>query len=253
MYEQPFHTFAYFTALLGVNASNTPLGTVTDQAWTFDSTGYFMPENLRLWAAYAANDDLVSLRVNQPSLREPFLPYVDPISRTLLPANTPPVYKAYEMGVDLRINEFLRFEATKGAAVAAPATCIAWVGRARRPSPPGPKRTARFTSTITQVVGQWALGPFTFADTLPDGKYAICGLSVYGTGLLAARLSFTGGGWRPGTLAQAAQGEWTPPSFERGELGYFGSFLNTVQPNLEVFATAAGAVQEGYMDLVQVR
>lgn len=253
MFEQPYHLLAYYTAALAANASNVSLNTVTDQQWTFDTTGYFMPDNLKLWSVYAANDDLVSLRVNQPSLREPFLPYVEPFSLTLAPANTPPVAKMFESGVDLRINEFLRLDASKGAALAAPATALAWVGRTRRAIPPGPRRTARFASSVTVAAGTWSLGNFTFADTLPDGKFAIVGLSVYGGNVLAARLAFTGGGWRPGTLAQQVQGEWTPPAFARDELGFMGTFLNTIQPNIEYFGLGAGTSQIGYMDLVQVR
>lgn len=252
MFDQPFHLLAFYTNDLAANSSNTALGSVTDQAWTFDSTGYFMPDNLRFWAAYVANTDLTSVRINQPSLRDPFLPYVDPISLTVLPGNTPPVYKSYEMGVDLRRNEYLRLQASTGAALASDAYGLAWVGKTRRPIPPGPRRTIRFTSSITITEGTWSLGSFTFSDTLPDGKFAIAGMQVYGTNLLAARLAFTGGGWRPGVLCQGAQGEWTPPAFARDELGYMGSFLNTIQPNIELLGVGAGTSQIGYMDLVQV-
>lgn len=253
MYDQPFHLLAYYTNDLASGASLTALGSVTDQAWTFDSTGYFMPENLRMWAAYAANDALTVAQLDQPSLRDPFLPYIDPVSLTVLPANTPPVYKAFEMGLDLRINEYLRLRMSRAVAAASDAYGLLWVGRARRPIPPGTRRTIRWTSSVTVAEGVWSLGAFTFSDTLPDGKYAIVGLSAYGTNVLAARLAFTGGGWRPGVIAQGAQGEWTPPSFARDEFGYMGSFLNTIQPNIEFLGVGAGSSQIGYMDLVQVR
>lgn len=252
MYDQPFHLLAYYTASLASDASLVALGSVTDQAWTQDSTGYFMPDNLRLWAAYAGNDAFTRVQVDQPSLRDPFLPSIDPISLTLLPANTPPVYKAYEAGIDLRKNEYLRFRGSRGTVAASAAVALAWVGKQRKPIPAGPRRTIQFTSAITVSAGVWSLGTLTFSDTLPDGKFAIVGMSLYGTNVLAARLAFTGGGWRPGVLAQGAQGEWTPPSFDRDELGYFGSFLNTIQPNLELLGTGAGTSQTGYLDLVQI-
>lgn len=252
MGEQPFHLLAYYTALLASDASNTALGSVTDQAMTSDATGYFMPDNLRLWCAYAGNDAFTAVRINQPSLRDPFLPYVDPISLTVLPANTPPVYKAYEMGLDLRQNEYLRIEGSRGTVAASAAFVLAWIGKQRQPIPMGPRRSVRFTSAIVTSAGVWGLGAMTLSETLPDGVYAICGMSVYGTNVLAARLAFTKGGFRPGIICQGAQGEWTPPSFARDELGMFGKFRSTVQPNLEILGTGATATQVGYLDLVKV-
>lgn len=252
MYDQPFHLLAYYTNDLASGANLTALGTITDQAWTFDATGYFMPDNLKLLAAYAGNDAFTEVRLNQPSLRDPFLPYIDPFSLTVLPANTPPVYKAYEMGVDLTKNEFLRVNASRGVVVASDAYALLWVGKQRRPIPAGPRRTAKFTSAVTVSEGTWSLGALTFADTLPDGLFAIVGMNVYGTNVLAARLAFTGGGWRPGVIAQGAQGEWVQPAFARDELGYMGKFLNTVQPNIEYLGVGAGTTQIGYMDLVQI-
>jgi hypothetical protein len=252
MYDQPFHLFGYYTNDLASAASLVALGSITDQAWTSDSTGYFMPDNLKLMWAYAANDAATIVQVDQPSLRDPFLPYIDPISLTTLPANTPPVYKAWEMGLDLRRNEYLRIRMSRGAVVASDAYALVAVGKQRKPIPTGSRRTIRFTSAVTIAEGVWTLGALTFSDTLPDGRWAIVGLAVYGTNLLAARLAFTGGGWRPGVLCQGAQGEWTPPAFDRNEFGYFGNFLNTIQPNIEYLGVGAGTAQIGYMDLVQI-
>lgn len=252
MYDQPFHLLAYYTNDLASGASNVSLGTVTDQAWTFSSTGYFMPDNLKLWMMYAGNDAFTAVRVNQPSLRDPFLPYINPFSLTVLPANTPPLYKAYEMGVQLSVNEYMQVQGSRGVVAASDAYALAWIGKQRRPIPSGPRRTIQFTSSITIAEGTWSLGAMTFSDTLPDGRYAIVGMDVYGTNALAARLAFTGGGWRPGIICQGAQGEWTAPAIARDELGMFGSFLNTIQPNLEVFGVGAGTSQIGYLDLVQI-
>lgn len=253
MNDQAFHLLAYYTNDLALSASLVALGTVTDQAWTSDSTGYFMPDNLKLFAGYAGNDAFTAVQLDQPSLRDPFLPYLNPVSLTTLPANTPPVYKAWEMGLNLQKNEYLRVRGSRGAVVASDAYALLWVGKQRRAIPPGPRRTARATSAITVAEGTWALGAFTFDNTLPDGTWEIVGMDVYGTNVLAARLAFTGGGWRPGIICQGAQGEWTPPSFARDEFGSFGKFVNTVQPNIELFGVGAGTSQVIYLDLVQVR
>lgn len=252
MNDQPFHLLAFYTASLASDASNVALGSITDQAMTSDATGYFIPENLRMLAAYAGNDAFTAVRVNQPSLRDPFLPYIDPVSLTILPANTPPVMKMYEAGIDLRQNEYLRIEGSRGTVIASAAFVLAWIGKRRLPIPGGPRRSIRFTSAVTVAAGTWAIGAITLSETLPEGVYAICGMSIYGTNVLAGRLVYTGGGYRPGVLAQGAQGEWNPPSFDRDELGYLGRFRNTVQPQIEYLGVGAGTSQIGYLDIVKV-
>jgi hypothetical protein len=89
-------------------------------------------------------------------------------------------------------------------------------------------------------------------DTLPDGKYAIVGMDCFGTNALACRVAFVGGGFRPGVIAQGAQGNWTQPSFDRNEFGCFGYFINTVPPQLEVLGSGATTTQIGYFDLMKV-
>lgn len=252
MGQEYFHLLAYYTNDLASDASLVALGSVADQAWTRDTTGYFMPDNLKLWAAYAGNDAFTTVQLDQPSLRDPFLPYVEPFSLTTLPANTPPVYKVFEFGINLHKNEYLRVRGSRGTVVASDAYALLWVGRNRIPVPPGPRRTIRWTSSTTIAEGTWALGSITFDVTLPEGKYCIVGMAAFGTNLLAARCVFTGGVWRPGVICQGAQGEWVEPAFDRNELGKYGEFLNTLQPQVEFFGVGAGTSQIGYFDLVKV-
>lgn len=247
-----FWTFAYYTNDLAANASNTALGTVSDQSLTRDSTGYFFPQDARLWAGYIGIPDGTAARLNSPSQRDPFLPYLAPISLTALPADIPPIFKPGEGGPQVFANEYTTLEASRGGAVVADSYAVLWAGVSRRPVPNGPRRKLRFTSATTVAEGSWALGSMTFAEALPTGHYSIVGLEVYGANVLAARLAFTGGGPRPGVLAQGAQGEWIPPAFSGDELGEFGTFLNTVQPQIEFFGTGAGAAQVGYLDLVKI-
>lgn len=247
-----FHLLAFYTSSLASGASLVALGSVTDQVITSDGLGYFMPDNYSLWAAYAGNDAFNDVEVDQPSLREPFLPHLQPFSLTLLPANAPPVYKEWEDGFDLHVNEYLRIRASRDVVVASAAMALVWFGKSRLAAPPGERFTARWTAAIVTAAGAWGLGALTFLDTLPDGTYAIVGMDCFGANVACARCAFVGGGFRPGVLAQGAQGEWTQPAFDRNEFGCFGYFKNTTPPQIEVFGTGATTTQIGYFDLVKV-
>lgn len=246
------HLLAFYTNDLASAASNTALGAVADQIIGGSATGFFIPEQFKVSWAYAGNDAYTSVRLNQPSLREPFLPYIDPLSLTVLPANVPPIALYDDSGPTLYQNETLQVEASRGVVAASDAYVLVSVTLGRRGIPPGPRVRARFTAAITIAEGTWAVGAITFADNLPGGVYSVVGLSAYGTNLLAARLAFQGGGYRPGVLAQGAQGEWVGPSLPQWWQGELGSFQNTVPPQLECLGVGAGTSQIGYMDLVQV-
>lgn len=251
--NQSCHLLAFYTNDLASAASNVSLGAPTDQAVTNNSTtSYFLADKARLIAAYAGNDAYTDVRINSPSLRDPFLPHIDPLSLTALPANIPPIALFNDMGIDIPANENFSVEASRGVVAASDAYALLWLSFGRTPIPAGPRFTARFTGAITGSEGVWAAGALTFADTLPAGKYAVAGMAIYGTNLLAGRLIFQGGGYRPGVLAQGAQGEWNGPAMPKDYQGKFGEFLNTVQPQLEIFCTGANTSQIGYMDLVKL-
>ena len=58
--------------------------------------------------------------------------------------------------------------------------------------------TLRATGTAALAAGSWANTSITLGSTLPVGQYDIVGFRAVGTNLVAARLAFVGGGFRPG-------------------------------------------------------
>lgn len=250
--NQANHLLAFYTNNLASDAVNTALGVVADQAITFGTTTYFLGDPAKVIAAYAQNDGYTDVRINSPSLRDPFLPHLDPLRVAATVPDVPPVLIYGDDGPTIPANENFSVEASRGTVVASDAYVLLWLSFYRKMAPIGPRIKARFTSAVTIAEGTWSVGALTFADTLPAGSYAVVGLSTYGTNLLASRLVFQGGGYRPGVLAQQAQGEWNGPSFPRDLQGEFGRFLNTVQPNIEHFGIGAGTSQIGYMDLVRL-
>lgn len=250
MNDQTWHLLAFYVNDLASAASLVTVPSVTDQAINSQSSGYFLPEDFTLGWAYAGNDSFTQVRLNQPSLREPFLPSLDPLSLTALPANNPPVNLYGDYGPKLYKNEILTVQASRGVTAASDAYVLLGITKGRRNPSPGRRIKMLFTSAITIAEGTWSIGAMTFTDTLPSGRYAITGLSAYGTNLLAARLVFSGGGYRPGVLAQGAQGEWNGANLPSDYQGLMGTFENTVQPQLECFGVGAGTSQIGYLELV---
>jgi hypothetical protein len=250
--QQANHLLAFFTDDMASAATNVAAGAVADQAVTFAATTFFLADPARVRAAYIMNDALTDVRLNSPSLRDPFLPHFDPLRVALTVPDVPPVALYGDDGPEIPSNENFSLECTRGAVAASDVFGLLWLNFGTRPAPFGKRIKARFTASITGVIGSWTLGAITLTDTLPAGDYAVVGMSCYGTGLLAARLVFQGGGYRPGVLCQQAQGEWNGPSFSREFQGELGRFKNTVQPNLETLIFAANTAQIGYLDLISL-
>lgn len=251
--EQYNHLLAGYTALLASAANNVALGAVVDQAITTGPTTFFLGDDARVIAHYGGNDAFTDVRINSPSLRDPYLPHLDPLSLTALPANVPPIGLYQDYGWTIPKNENFSIEASRGVVAASPAFVGLWLQFGpKRPMPQGPRFPAFFTTAIVFAAGTWTLGAITFTDVLPAGRYVVAGMAVYGTNLLFSRLVFQGGGYRPGVLCQGAVGEWNGPSMPKDYQGPLGSFLNTVPPQMEMLGTGAGATQTGVMDLIQV-
>lgn len=251
MYDT-FHTFAYYTNDLALSAADVALGTVSDVLLNVNSGGYLMPENWRLFAAYVGIPDATEAYLDSPSLRRLFLPFLDPMSLTALPANNPPIIELGQNGYDLLKTEIVKVVASRGAVAAADAYTLLWAGPRRHAAPVGPVFTMRATSAVVTAEGTWTTGALTFDQTLPPGEFAVVGMSSYGTNLLASRLVLKNTAYRPGILAQGAQGEWNQPVFRNGNFGLFGRFTNYDPPQIDCFGVGATGTQIHYLDIVKL-
>lgn len=250
--NQTQHLLGFYTALLASGATNVALGPVLDQAVISNTTSFFLGDDARVLAAYLQNDAFSDARVNSPSLRDPYLPHIDPLNVGTSPPNTPPIALYDDYGWTIPKNEFFALEASRTVTAASIAMGLLWLNFGRRPIPAGPRFPALFTAASTGAAGSWFLSTITFADNLPAGRYAVAGLAVYGANTLAARLVFQGGGYRPGVICQQAVGEYTGRGMPKDYQGMLGDFLNTTPPQLEVLGFGAVAAQTGVMDLVQI-
>lgn len=225
---------------------------VADQSTNIFNNKYTFPEDRRLTASYMIGNGISAGRVTTPMLRLISYPEIYPLQSAASPGNLPPVNFYGDSGPAILRNDELAAQASNSSGGAVDTYCGMWTTTGRRSPPTGMITAARTTAAITQVVNAWASGPLTFVQQLPSGKYAVVGFGVQSAGALFARLIFPGQMDRPGVIAQQAAGEYDWPIMRNGGMGLLGEFWTYAPPQLEVFATGAGAAQVAVLDLVKV-
>lgn len=110
----------------------------------------------------------------------------------------------------------------------------------------------RATAAVTCIAGAWTNGALTFLQTIPVGDYQVVGLRAEGATLIAARLVFRGGGWRPGVMGSVGRADEAWPGFRNGGFGVFGEFHSTVPPTMDFLANDADTAQRVILDLVKL-
>ena len=109
----------------------------------------------------------------------------------------------------------------------------------------------RATAAATLAAGTWVNSALTMTQTLPVGTYAVVGLRAIGANLQAARLSFIGGGYRPGVPAVNGDGDGDFKPLRFGMSGEFGRFDNNTIPSVDCLGHTDTS-QRFYLDLIKV-
>ena len=78
-------------------------------------------------------------------------------------------------------------------------------------------------------------------------------MRAYETGLMAARLVFVGGTWRPGVPGCGGIDTEDLKVFRRGRSGAFGEFEFDQPPSMDILSDRAVTAQNYALDLIQVR
>lgn len=115
--------------------------------------------------------------------------------------------------------------------------------------------TARASVANALVPGTWSANTLTFDDQLPRGRYAIVGFRCESTTVIASRINIPQQAFRPGCMGSLTSSDIADSMFRSGELGSWGEFEDVDNLNVETLAAAAdaAAVQEYFVDLIQVR
>lgn len=249
-------TYMHLAAFRGsvVNGTtNTAIAGVPDNALPRSTSGnFFAPPNATIFAAAAGGINATRSRINTPNFRKVGFPSIAPLNQTVAVPSPPNMALYGDYGPKPEPTDEISVEATHSDAAAQIQYALMWFKFGQGSKPGGMEYRLRFTAAVTGVVGSWASGAIAFDQTIPSGDYAIVGMDVFGTNLLAARLIFIGGGWRPGVLARNAVGSVPHRLFLDAYDGVFGVFNNVALPQLEVYVEAANSAQEGYLDIIKL-
>lgn len=250
------------------NAALAAIAAVADQHLTVNGNDITIPPYNQLVGGLVMGSGLSDARLSTPSLRAMFLPRLEPfLTAASLPTNQnvnesgSATYTVYPETphIDRRLNplvlqqsEKLNVEVQNGGA----ADAYAVLFLADKPIQEIEKEdfSLKLTATGTAVIGQWVNLQMTPAETLPAGAYDVIGMSVKSDNMVAARLVFVGGTYRPGVIGHRNYEEIKPNKmFRHGQMGLLGNFEFDQLPTIDVLCTAADTSFEIWLDLVQTR
>lgn len=236
-------------------AALTLISAVPDQAIFTSGNDVRVPTglaNLIAEAGLSAATGPKFAQVQSPTLRDLANQDVEPIASAAVFSHSQQLQDHSANPRALTEAESVNFalEATGGAAAANYG--LIWLADGAVKPTTGKTFSVRATSAITLAAGTWVNGALTFQSTLPAGTYQIVGMRAEGTHLVAARLVFIGGTFRPGVPANTDETTDLFPQFRNGMYGAYGSFDVNQPPSVD--ALGVTDTEQVYMfDLIKTK
>lgn len=247
-----FHLAAYYASVNSAGAL-AQLNAIAEQALAVNNNNIVVPSavaNLLAEAALSAQTSPLSAQVQSPTLRQLVNQDVGPVVSTL---KFSAYYQLQWHGDNpraLSASEQLSFFLSATGGAAAGNYGLVWLGDGAIKPTSGKIFTVRCTAAAALAAGAWVNSVLTFPSILPAGTYQIVGMRAEGANLVAARLSFVGGGFRPGVPAENGPTTQFFPDFRDGAMGVFGQFDQTQPPTVDCLG-ATDTTQVIYLDLIK--
>lgn len=189
--------------------------------------------NLLGEAALTAQTGPEYAQVQSPSLRTLANQDVEPIVAAVKFGATDTVQWHGENPRALTANEAINFGIYATDTSAAVNYGLVWFGDGAVKQTTGNVFSVRATGTASLSAGAWVNTTVSFDTTLPDGTYQVVGLRAEGSNLVAARIVFVGGAYRPGVPAEPAENTNYFRMFRYGKVGVFGQFDINQPPTVD--------------------
>lgn len=205
--------------------------------------------NYLLGAAYISAVGTAA-QVESPSLRRMALLDLSKICAAAEPTFPMPFESRFYTPLPLDEFEPVRFLASVSGA--GRATGLLWLGDGPQSPVTGDIYTVMATAAVTLTGYAWTNAPLTFSQTLPAGTYQVVGFRAESAGLLAARLVFVGGTWRPGVVGCDARSDADESIFRHGALGVWGEFRHDQPPTVDFLSSSADTAETVFLDLIKI-
>jgi len=254
----PFTTVAFLESIDAAGAFAN-IAAIQDQHIVTAGDDLTVPslDQLVLAAAGVGSGGQGTARLESPSLRDIARLLIAPVNgngdASAEPGSPPSVVDRRVNPLALAPTELLQALVHSNTTAAAIQWVIAWLADAPlTPGVAGEVLTLRGNSTTALTASAWSNLNLTWDESLPVGQYAVVGMRAVSAGLVAARLVFRGGGWRPGVLGCDTEADIDWPGFRAGGLGEFGRFQQNEMPSVDFLSISADADQDVFLDLVRV-
>jgi len=225
---------------------------VADQHVTVSGNNIVVPPGMNhLLGAFALGATISRARIESPALRRTLLYDVIPINVGAEPSSPTPFRHLFYNPIPLDENEALRALVAETATGAEQETVIVWLGDGAQTPVTGEIYTVLATGAGTLTAYTWTNVSLTLDQTLPAGTYQVVGFRAQSAGLIAARLVFVGGTWRPGCIGYDAASDLEHEVFRRGGLGIWGEFRHDQPPTVDFLSSLADTSQTVWLDLIK--
>lgn len=248
--NERFHTIAAYDN--ADHAAFAQLPFVPEGITNLQNSNLVVPDWNLVGAVYGLATTLTGIQLTAPSLTGMWPIDVYPFQVGAAPSTPFQLWDVFDSPVRFIPNEQLQVQTRNSGGAAVDQAVFLWLFP-RRPTPiQSDVRTLHAAGATTVAGFTWTPVPITLDQLLPAGRYALVGLAANSTTMLAARIVFVGGVYRPGVVATPALGIDTYYRFRYGNLGVFGEFDHNLVPTIEVFCSAADTAQDFYLDLVKI-
>lgn len=210
-------------------------------------------------AGGAESVTIPNMRLVSPSILTKYRQYVVPLNTAVagpsLPMSPHRVVDLRDDPLILVPSEQLTAELLSNPAAVQPQWCLVLFSDGKPAPVSGPVYTGRAVVANALVVGAWTLNTLVFVDQLPRGRYQIVGFRPTSVNMIASRIIVPGSTWRPGALASVNNTDVAHDMWRSGNLGVWGEFEDVDNLQIESLGAVAdaAAIQEYYVDMIQVR
>ena len=245
------HTLVGWTEAIPLVTAQQLIAGIPDDSVRVSGDNIVVPKYNNIIGEYAVGLDIQNVELKSPSIKRMFPEHITPIETGLVPAFPPDPIMRKDNPLILDTDEQLTALAGNSNAAPQQGTILVWLGEGPVAVVKGQIFTIEATLTVPATAYGWDNAPIVLSDSLPVGDYDVVGARCELATLVAFRVNFIGGVFRPGTLGVAGLPDKDPTGARYGAMGKWGNFSHLTPPTIDTLDTGAGGAAVLYLDLIK--